>query len=181
VLTERPAALPRFQLTRNVRILSDHDFQEWLQGPEYRPDAVVVDASERDKLPDNVGMLARQAAQAAGRVQLLWETNRRIELDVGTEVPSFLLTSEIYDAGWSAYVDKKEIPVVRCNGVLRGIWMPGGQHRVSFRFIPVGLAQGATFSILYWLGTAAVFYFFRRGGLLARNAGVPGLAAGGRT
>lgn len=177
VMTERLGSIPRFQLTRNVRILADADLMTWLESGEYRPDTAVVDASERDKLPDAVMMLSRQAAQMTGTVKLLWENNRRIEMDVNSLLPAFLLTSETYDVGWSAYVDRREVPVVRCNGILRGVWLPAGSHRVSFRYIPAGLYQGATFSTLYWLGLAGAAYAFRRGGALAAGGGDPGLAA----
>lgn len=167
VLLERPDPIPRFQLTRNVRPLGDRSVEEWLQSADYRSDAVVLDPAEWYKLPDEVTLLARQPAEAPGGAQLLWENNRRIELETSAQLPAFLMTSERYDEGWSVYVDGAEAPVVRCNGVLRGVWVPAGDHRISFRYVPPGLIGGVTLSALYWLATFGVLYWMRRRPLAA--------------
>lgn len=162
VMIERFSCLPRFQLTRNVKVLPGIHFSDWLEGEAYRPDAVALEPRERDKLPDEVSLLSKQALEVRGQLRVLWENNRRIEMDIENTLPAFLLTSEIYDEGWSAYVDALETPVAKCNGILRGIWLPAGRHRVSFRYLPNGFLQGLTFSSLYWLGLVVALCLFRK-------------------
>ena len=152
--------IPRLQLTRNIQTLGGRTFTDWILATANEPDAVVLDAYEQQKLPHEATQLPQLKVQ--GNVQLLWETNRHMEINVETGLPAFLLTSERYDEGWRAYVDKLQAPVVRCNGILRGVWVPAGTHRVSFRFVPPKFLMGLALSTLYWLALGGALYLFKK-------------------
>src|SRR5690606_34731390 len=69
--------------------------------------------------------------------------------------------SEIwYDKGWKAYVDGRELPIVRANYVLRAVQLPGGNHQVELKFEPRSYHTGETISliasIILLLGLGAV-------------------------
>ena len=71
-----------------------------------------------------------------------------------------------YDKGWKAYVDGDEIPYVRANYLLRAAQLPGGNHRVEFKFEPRSYYSGELISliasILLVLGLAAAIWLENR-------------------
>ncbi|GAA4784161.1 YfhO family protein [Olivibacter ginsenosidimutans] len=57
--------------------------------------------------------------------------------------------SEIwYDKGWKAFVDGTEIPILRADYVLRAAQLPGGNHKVEFKFEPSSYFMGENISLV---------------------------------
>lgn len=68
--------------------------------------------------------------------------------------------SEIYyDKGWKAYVDGNEIPYMRANYVLRAAQLPGGNHKVEFKFEPRSYYVGENVSLVASLILVLMFGF----------------------
>lgn len=71
--------------------------------------------------------------------------------------------SEIwYDKGWNAYLDGQKIPYFRADYLLRAAQLPGGNHKLEFKFEPSSYYTGETISlfasILLILGLAYVIF-----------------------
>ncbi len=56
--------------------------------------------------------------------------------------PGLVVFSETYAEGWKAYVDGEEVEIVRTNGALRGVPVPGGEHTIEMRYDPIELKVG---------------------------------------
>ncbi len=52
-----------------------------------------------------------------------------------------------YDKGWTAYVDKEEIPHFRADYILRAAQLPGGNHKLEFIFKPASYYTGENISL----------------------------------
>ena len=72
-----------------------------------------------------------------------------------------------YPEEWTAYIDGKEVPIIRTNYVLRGLKIPAGEHNIEFKFRSEGIEKGgivaATSSLLLFaLAIAAIVALFRK-------------------
>ena len=78
-----------------------------------------------------------------------------------------LVFSEVfYDKGWKSYIDNEEVPHYRVNYLLRGLAVPAGTHKITFKFEPETYALGSTLaigfgSIIYILIGLSLFVWVR--------------------
>jgi hypothetical protein len=86
-------------------------------------------------------------ASATDRARIDELTASRMTLAVSCATSCYLVTSDAYDAGWSARIDGRSSPVYRTDDALRGVFVPAGTHRVTFRYRPAGLALGVAISL----------------------------------
>ncbi|HIQ00670.1 MAG TPA: hypothetical protein EYH30_00820, partial [Anaerolineales bacterium] len=84
-----------------------------------------------------------------------WTPNR---IEVEAEGPGLLVLSEVYDPDWRAEVDGQAAEVVRTDGILRGVYLGEGMHRVEFAYWPAGLgvgmgvtATGVACTVILWI------------------------------
>ncbi len=78
-------------------------------------------------------------------IRLVKNENDIIHYTSNSATNQFAVFSEIYyDAGWVAYIDGKESPIVKVNYVLRGLAVPAGKHDIRFEFKPRSHAIGKT-------------------------------------
>ncbi len=91
----------------------------------------------------------------------------RLEYEYSAPNDVFAVFSEVYyDKGWKAYVDGKELPIIRTDYILRGLQLPGGNHKVEFVFEPQTMKISSVISligsIIIALGLGAVIFISRR-------------------
>ncbi len=99
-----------------------------------------------------------------GTVKLDKNDNDIIDYSFNSGEEQFAVFSEVYyDAGWKAFIDGKEVPILRVNYVLRGLQVPAGTHKIQFRFEPhdyfLGRKLTTIFSIALLLLIAAAIFF----------------------
>jgi uncharacterized membrane protein YfhO len=72
----------------------------------------------------------------------------------------FAVFSEVYYArGWKAFVDKKEMPIVKTNYALRGLALAPGKHDIEFRFEPQGYVKGRKITMIANIVLLALLVF----------------------
>jgi hypothetical protein len=87
-------------------------------------------------------------AGTAGSVT--WGVNR-VGVSVDATRPALLVLSQAWSAGWEALIDGQVAPVVRVDGLVQGVPVPAGSHRVELAYRAPGLRTG----FLITLGTLA--------------------------
>jgi hypothetical protein len=103
----------------------------------------------------------------SGTIKLDKNDNDVVEYTSASTEEQFAVFSEVYyDAGWKAFIDKKEVPIVKVNYVLRGLQVPAGNHKIVFRFEPQDYYLGRTMTTIFTIAlllliVAAIFFEWR--------------------
>lgn len=88
--------------------------------------------------------------------------NGRMEVETRANAPSFLVTSDVFYAGWQATIDGTPARLLRTDYALRGLAVPAGTHTVRFEFRPPSFYQGASISAASLLLLAATIFQLNR-------------------
>jgi len=83
-------------------------------------------------------------------------------LSIEAKGPGLLVVSEVAHPGWRAHVDGVEAEIYATNGVLRGVYLPEGDHRVEMTYRPAAVFWGLGLSLASLGGLAAVGRWSRR-------------------
>ena len=98
------------------------------------------------------------AAAGTGEVSVVSYRPNSLELAVRARGAALLVASETEYPGWRAWVDGRPAPIHRVDIALRGVAVPGGEHRVRMEFRPVILPVSLGISLATLL-LLAVPYF----------------------
>lgn len=134
-------------LVKHIQFVKNVD-EEMAAIDNFNPkDTAIVQESFKPAIP------FMPVADSTASVQLVKNENDLITYSFSAAGNQFTVFSEIYyKAGWKAFIDGKETPIVKVNYVLRGLVVPAGKHTIEFRFEPKGYLKGkkltSIFSIL---------------------------------
>ncbi len=82
---------------------------------------------------------------SSATIELLTYHPEKLEYESNTSVEGFAVFSEVYyDKGWNAYIDDELVDYCRTNYILRGLKVPAGKHKVTFKFEPKTYDLGMT-------------------------------------
>ncbi len=104
----------------------------------------------------------------SSRVTLTEYSLNHLNFESNNAHEGFAVFSDIYyPLGWKAYIDNEETPIINTNYVLRGIFIPAGNHKIRFEFMP------ETYKKLKWLpgvsGMIILLIILALGGLLIKD------------
>ncbi len=98
--------------------------------------------SSRDFDPHKLVLVADNAAvpnptgtnQNPGKVEYTGYSPKDIRLKSQSDVATILLLSDKYDSSWRVSVDGKPAELLRCNYIMRGVYLTPGSHNIEFTF-----------------------------------------------
>src|SRR3984957_20470664 len=97
-----------------------------------------------------------------GFIQLIKNDNDEITYRCESPHRRFAVFSEVYyKRGWRAWIDDKEVPIVRTNYVLRGLSVNSGRHVIRFLFRPLSYYLGRQ---IQWM--ASIIFLLMAAGTL---------------
>jgi hypothetical protein len=83
----------------------------------------------------------------------------RVDIEAHLTQPGFVVLADQFYPGWRVDVESdggrpRREPIRRVNRVMRGVWLPSGEHRLVFRYRPASVLWGAAVSGLGWIALA---------------------------
>ena len=116
---------------------------------EFKPREEVV------MLKDQAKLLKKTSFTGEGTITMKSYAPNKIAYDSKSSSNQFAVFSEIYYAdGWKAFIDGKEVPIIKSNYLLRGVEIPAGNHSVELKFDIPSYHKFNTYAIL---GTTLLF------------------------
>ncbi len=67
-------------------------------------------------------------------VNILNYENGLVSLSVKSEHGDYLVFGESYNPGWRAQIDGKDSPIYNANYILQSVFVPSGEHRLTFEY-----------------------------------------------
>jgi hypothetical protein len=130
-LFEFTGALPRVKLYSRWQVsTNDNNALQTLASANF-------DASETVLVSTNLPTPPAENATNTnpGTVGFKSYSPKDILFDAHAEVPSVLLLNDEYNPNWRVLVDDKPEPLLRCNYIMRGVYLTPGTHTVEFDFL----------------------------------------------
>lgn len=134
-LVQYDSALPRTKLYSDWVTLDDARGLETVASPDFDISrSVVVSQTTPVAQPPNA------AAPDPGSVDITDYHPKDVKLQADAKTPAVMLLNDHYllpsdkVGKWTAYVDGREKPILRCNYIMRGVFLPAGKHTVEFRY-----------------------------------------------
>ena len=177
-LFEFTGALPRAKLYSNwqvntnddatLKTLASTNFDPWqtvlVSTP--LPGAPAANATNQNSgtvdfkryVPDDPGF--------KGKRNGLWKQSgycyapKDIMFDAKATIPSVLLLNDKFDPHWRVLVDGKPAELLRCNFIMRGVYLTPGQHTVEFRFSLYSKLLYVTLLAIFVAFVLAAYLFF---------------------
>ncbi len=146
---------PRAWLAKTFKVLDSKAILSKMTQKEFHPDQEVLLEEEPPHpfpLPRTGEGEVRGQDSLASRVEILSETNNRLELLAKSTEDDFLILSDTYYPGWRVYVDGNPQKIYQANYAFRAVPLSAGAHQVKFIYDPMSFKLGAGITFLGVLG-----------------------------
>jgi hypothetical protein len=130
-LMEFTHALPRTKLYANWKIVDNTNVLQLLGSPSFDPEKTVLVAKDTP-----VAQSPGNPEADPGTVKFSHYKSKVLVLEADAKTPAVLLLNDRTGDFWNVWVDKVPGVVLRCNDIMRGVFVPPGRHTVEFRYQP---------------------------------------------
>ncbi|RTY72730.1 YfhO family protein [Flavobacterium sp. LS1R10] len=149
--TSNPNANGNAWFVSSVKVVNTPDDEMKSLGQLDTKDVAIFNRHEHGSKFRNVGLKRR------------WDTSGTIQLDVykpnylkytanNTKYALAVFSEIYYEKGWNAYVDGVKTVHFPVDYVLRALVLPGGQHKIEFKFEPQVIKTGSTITLVSSIG-----------------------------
>jgi hypothetical protein len=137
--------LPRAFVVHRARVIEDGEAAVAAMRDEgFRPDeeAILAEAP-----PGWGALMSPQTTLDPDLVTIISYEPERVTIEADLASEGYLILTDTYYPGWRAYVDDKELPIIRADLLFRAVSLSAGQHRVEFNYESGSSKIGAAVSL----------------------------------
>jgi hypothetical protein len=147
-----PGALGNAWFVNNYKFVKNAD-EEINAIKNFDPSkTAIVDEKFKDQLQGK-----SFSKDSTGKIRLTSYHPNRLSYEYEASSEQLVVFSEIYyQPGWNAYIDGKLSPHFRVNYILRAMIVPGGKHKIEFKFEPKSYIVGEKISLA---GSLVLIFF----------------------
>jgi hypothetical protein len=131
--------LPRAFLVHEAIVVTDDDEALALMRQDSFDPATRVVLAEGESIDVESSVSSARATYYA---------QERIEIEVDSDAPGYLVLTEAWYPGWEATVDGEPTPIYRSDLYFRAVPVEAGSHRVVFTFRPASVRVGMIVSMV---------------------------------
>lgn len=143
---ENKDAYPRAYLVNKFQVTDEGKAQDYLlQNPGFdlRHDVIL-----EKQLPDEItSQLKSSVLDSTSSANITSYNANKVTIHTSGS-PSLLILTDTYYPGWKAYVDGKETPIYRADGLVRAVYVPAGSHDIEFSYLPESFVTGVMISLI---------------------------------
>jgi hypothetical protein len=138
-----PAAYGNAWLVKGIKYVDNaNEEMQALDSTDLR-DTAVVDKKFQSQIKQS------PVQDSTAFIKLKQNLNDKIDYTFHSKTPQFAVLSEVYyPLGWNAFIDGQKADYVKTNYVLRGMYVPAGDHEIEFRFEPKSYTIGRMITII---------------------------------
>lgn len=153
--------LPRAWLVKDFKIMAPDAILSALRMSDFNPVREVFLEEKPELNPPSPplskeGIFAVPTDNLQNKVELKYESNNRLLLDVELTENAFLVLSDTYFPGWKVFIDGKKGKIYRADYNFRAVPLGAGKHQIEFIYDPLIFKVGAIITFLGIIGCLAI-------------------------
>ena len=138
-----PNAFGNCWLVKGIKFVENADQEMAALDSTDLKDTAVVESKFKSEIP------AAPHYDSVASIKLAENLNDKINYKYSAPTPQFAVFSEVYyPKGWDVFIDGTKANYVKTDYVLRGMYIPAGNHNIEFRFEPQSFYTGRLISII---------------------------------
>ena len=151
---QRQNFFPRAWLVDEYQVMDSEEIEETMKSKYHNFGDIVFLESEPVFTGSNQNSNVRN-------VKCIEYSNDYMKYEVNSETNSILVFSEIFYPAWKAFLNDKEIPIIRANYSFRAIAIPAGKHIVEMEYESSAFNTGMIISIIALIASVAGLFLIK--------------------
>ncbi len=138
-----PGAFGNAWLVKGIKYVNNADEEMQALDSTHLKDTAVVEKIYQSQIKQ------LSVPDSSAYIKLKQNLNDKIDYTYHSTTPQFAVFSEVYyPLGWNAFIDGQKADYVKTDYVLRGMYLPAGDHQVEFLFEPKSFTIGRSITII---------------------------------